>query len=180
MPLLRSFACVANSPNNARGASLRNVLASERLRRPPLSILSASAAMDSDRLNMTERFYSQTEKAALAAACFLNGQHSADLARLGVFADILGAVDRGDPVGIPLHHPLEHIDLLQRRHQRVRARGGVGQIHKGGKALEHVVALLQLFQIDVAVVAGKGLPSVEPLGILRLIFLRHSFSLSSI
>ena len=32
------------------------------------------------------------------------------------------------------------------------------QIHKGGKALEHVVALLQLFQIDVAVVVGKGLP----------------------
>ena len=100
----------------------------------------------------------QHAQTALAAAGLLNGQHSADLARLGVFADILGAVDRGDPVGIPLHHPLEHVDLFQRRHQRVRARGGVGQIHKGGKALEHVVALLQLFQIDVAVVVGKGLP----------------------
>ena len=110
----------------------------------------------------------QHAEAALAAAALFDGQHSADLARRRIFADVLRAVDRRDLVGVLRHDPLEDIHLFQRRHQRVRAGGGVGQIHKGGKALQHVVALLHLFQIDVQVILGEALVLAPPLRITQL------------
>ena len=109
----------------------------------------------------------QHTQAALAAAALLDGQHSADLSGLRVAADVLRAVDRRDLVGILRHDPLEHIHLFQRRHQRVCAGGRVAQVHKSGKALQHVVALMQLFQINVQIIGCKALGFAPPLGIAQ-------------
>ena len=89
----------------------------------------------------------QHAQAALAAAALFNGQHSADLARLRIFAEILRLIHRRDKIAVLCHDPLEDVDLLQRRHQRVLPRAG--QVDKGRKALQHVVPFLQLFQVDL-------------------------------
>ena len=89
----------------------------------------------------------QHAQAALAAAALFNGQHSADLARLRILADVLRLIHRRDKIAVLCHDPLEDVDLLQRRHQRVLPRAG--QVDKGCKALQHVVPFLQLFQVDL-------------------------------
>ena len=84
----------------------------------------------------------QHPHAALAAGAFLDGEHPADLSRRSIPADVCRRVHRGNGVRVCRHDPLEPVDLLQCRHQRVRPGGGVVQIDEGCKALQQIIAFL--------------------------------------
>ena len=110
----------------------------------------------------------QHTEAALAAAALFDGEHSADLALGGVFADVRGAIHRRDLLRVFFHDALEDVDLFQRRHQRVGTGGLIAQIDEGGKALEHIVAFFQLLQVDVQIVLRKALGCARLFGVAQL------------
>ena len=65
----------------------------------------------------------------------------------------------GEPVS--RHDALELVDFFQRRHKRVGTGRFVTQIHERRKALQHVIAFLQLFKVNVQVIAGKTFRSAR-------------------